>query len=193
MRGRVRTAAALILLAAGWALAAAPPAPAPAPAPAAPAASTDAQFFGELAYKDVATAADTARALTILVSEGAENGADFAAAKAYLAKQGVLPDGWLSKVAAEEPTDKGRLASLVCRALKIKGGLWMRLFGPQPRLALRECAYLELMAQGCDYCHVSGGELVGVIDRADRLRGQQTGRARPKLEGQPSGAADVKP
>ena len=37
MRGRVWTAAALILLASGWALAAAPPAP--APAPAAPAAA----------------------------------------------------------------------------------------------------------------------------------------------------------
>jgi len=189
MRGRVGRAAALILLAAGWASAAAPAAAAPAP----PAASTDAQFFGELAYKDAATAADTARALAILVSEGAENGADFAAAKAYLAKRGILPDGWLDKAAADAPTDKGRLASLVCRALGIKGGLWMRLFGPLPRLALRECAYLELMAMGCDYGHVTGGELAGVIDRADRLRAREAGRPLPELEGRPSGAAAGKP
>jgi hypothetical protein len=170
MRGRVWTSVALVLLAAGWASAAVPSAPAPAALPAAPAASSDAQFFGELAYKDVATAADTARALAILVSAGKETGADFAAAKAYLSKQGVMPDGWLDKAAADTPTDKGHLASLICRALKIQGGLGMRLFGPVPRLALRECAYLELMAMGAEYRHVTGGELAGVIDRADRWR-----------------------
>jgi len=178
MPGHVLTAAVVMLWAAGslWAAAA----PAPAPPPAAPAPSTDARFFGELAYKDVATAADTARALTILVSEGAENGADFAAAKAYLRARGILPDGWLDKAAADAPTDKGRLASLVCRALGIKGGLAMRLLGPLPRLALRECSYLELMAIGCDYTYVTGGELVGVIDRADRLRARDPGAAEAK-------------
>jgi len=168
------TGAALILLAAGWASAAAPPVPA---APAPPAASSDARFFGELAYKDVATAADTARALVILVSAGKETGTDFEAAKAYLATRGVRAGGWLEKASADTPTDKGHLASLICRALGIKGGLWMRLFGPLPRLALRECAYLELMAMGADYRHVTGGELAGVIARADQWRTQHAAPA----------------
>ena len=152
-------------------------------------AGTDAQFFGELGYKDVATAADAARALAIFVSEGAETGADFDAARNYLQGKGLLT-GWLKKAQPADALDKGHLASLVCRALGIKGGLWMRLFGPLPRLALRECVYLELMVRGAEYAHVTGGELVGAIDRADRFRLAQAGKAVPILEGRPSGAAE---
>lgn len=179
-------AAVLLVSHGAWA---AEPEPAGAAAPVA-GASSDAQFFAELGYKDVALAADVARALVILTSEGAESGADFAAAKTYLKEKGVLPDGWLDKVKPEDPVDKGHLASLICRALGIKGGLVMRLLGPVPRYALAECVYLELMARGADYCHVAGGELVGVIDRADRFRLEQAGRKPPELEGQPSGAAE---
>jgi len=151
-------------------------------------AGTDAQFFGELGYKDVATAADAARALAIFVSEGAETGADFETARDYLRGKGMLT-GWLEKAQPGDSLDKGHLASLVCRSLGIKGGLGMRLFGPVPRLALRECVYLELMVRGAEYAHVTGGELVGVIDRADRFRLAQAGKEVPIIEGRPSGAA----
>ena len=166
-----------ILLGAAWAAAAEAP----------EAVGSDAQFFSELGYKDVATVADAARAMTIFVSQGAEAGADFAAAREYLRGQG-MSEKWLEEAQADELLQKGRLASLVCRALGIKGGLWMRLFGPLPRLALRECVYLELMIRGAEYQHVTGGELVGVIDRADRFRLQREGKEVPKLEGRPSGA-----
>ena len=152
---------------------------------------TDAQFFAELGYKDVATAADTARALVILASEGTEDKADFDQARAYLREKGILSGGWLDAAQADDPTDKGHLASLVCRALGIKGGLWMRLFGPVPRYALRECVYLELMTRGAEYAHVTGGELVGVVDRADRFRLARAGQETPELTGRPSGAAPV--
>jgi hypothetical protein len=171
---------------------------APAEKPAAPAAApktasvaggdstSDAQFFAELGYKDIASAHDVARALVILTSEGKECGGDFEKCKAYLQGRGVLPDGWLCKAKAEEPIDKSCLAVLVCRALGIKGGLWMHLFGPQPRLALRECVYHELMVSGADYAYVSGGELVGVIDRCDRWRARESGRQLPKLSTAPA-------
>jgi hypothetical protein len=170
---------------------AAPPA-APVAAPAAPpAAGSDAQFFSELGYKDTATAADAARAMTILVSEGRQGGGDFIADKQYLRDEGIT-SGWLEAATADKPLDKGHLAALVCRALKIKGGLWMRLFGPLPRCALRECIYLDLMVGGAEYEHVTGGELVGVIDRADRFRLKQAGHATPELQGQPGGAEEAK-
>jgi hypothetical protein len=156
-----------------------------APAAAGDASTSDAQFFAELGYKDVASAHDAARALVILTSEGKECGGDFEKCKAYLKGRGVLPDGWLDKVTADEPVDKSYLAALICRSLNIKGGLWMRLFGPLPRFALRECAYHELMVQGADYAHVSGGELVGVIDRCDRWRIKEAGRELPKLSTKP--------
>ena len=173
---------------------AAPEAKAAAPAPAAAKAATvaggdstsDAQFFAELGYKDIASAQDAARALVILTSEGKECGADFDKCRAYLRGRGLLPDGWLDKAKAEEPIDKSCLAALVCRAMNIKGGLWMHLFGPQPRLALRECVYQELMVPGADYAHVSGGELVGVIDRCDRWRAKEAGRELPKLSTAPA-------
>jgi hypothetical protein len=149
--------------------------------PAGDAPTSDAQFFAELGYKDAASAHDVARAMVILASEGKECGADFEKCKAYLKGRGVLPDGWLDKAKAEDPVDKSALASLVCRSLDIKGGLWMRLFGPQPRFALRECIYHELMVPGADYAYVSGGELVGVIDRCDRWRAKEAGRELPKL------------
>jgi hypothetical protein len=153
---------------------------------------TDAQFFGELGYKDAATAADTARALVILRSDGKETGSDFEANKAFLRQCSVLPDGWLDKAKPTDPTEKGNLARLVSKALGIKGGIWMHLFGPTPRLALSECAYLELMQIGCEYCHVSGGELVGVIDRCDRWRDKQEGREPPKLKAAPAPAREEK-
>lgn len=194
MRGRLAVIAVSLLLAAGGLWAGEPagqnaPAGAPKADPAQP--TSDAQFFAELGYKDVAMAADTARALAILISEGKETGADYTACQAYLTKRGVLPDGWLHKAAPDAPTAKGRLAILVCKALGVKGGLWMRLLGPLPRLALHECAYLEVMAAGCDYGHVTGGELVGVIDRTDRLRSTGTRDEVPELEGEPSGAGEV--
>ena len=204
MTGRLALGAVCLLIASTWAtggepaaaeaLADKPPVALPAPAAVAPASpSSDAQFFAELAYKDVATAADTARALAILVSEGKETGADFDAARAYLRQQKVLPDGWLDSADAQSQTCKGRLAVLLCKALGIKGGLRMRLFGPLPRLALNECAYLEIMVGGCDFCYVSGGELVGAIDRADRLRSRLQGQTVPKLQGEPSADLEANP
>jgi len=171
------------------------PAPAPpaaaAPAPAAVPAS-DAQFFGELGYKDCASAADVARSLAIFASEGKEPGTDFEAARAYLKGRGVLPDGWLERAAPGDPVSKSNLARLICRTLGIRGGLWMRLLGPLPRLALRECVYHELMAGGADYAHVSGGELVGVIDRCDRWREKEAGRQVPRLDPRPAASEDKK-
>jgi len=198
-------AAAAVLLAALPVVAAepdpqaAPAAPAEGQAdPAAPKANdaipeTDAQFFAELGYKPVATASDTARALVILVSEGKELGRDYDHCRAYLREHGILPDGWLDHAGPDEPTTKGRLARLLCKALVLKGGLWMRLFGPQPRIALSECAYLNLMTRGAVYRHVMGGELVGVIDRADRFRARGSPAEVPKLEGEPSGAEESAP
>ena len=151
---------------------------------------TDAQFFAELGYKPVATASDTARALVVLVSEGKELGGDYDACRATLRQRGLLPDGWLQEAGPDEPTTKGHLARLICKALGIRGGLWMRLLGPLPRLALRECAHLDLMTRGAIYRHVQGGELVGVIDRADRFRARGTADEIPKLEGEPSGAKE---
>lgn len=198
-------AAAVVLLAAVPALAAEPAPveaePEAAPAEAGPAEAgqaeagpaipeTDAEFFAELGFKPVATASDTARAFVILVSEGKELGGDYDRCRATLREQGILPDDWLDTADPSDPTTKGHLARLVCKVLDLKGGLWMRLLGPQPRIALQECAYLNLMTRGAVYRHVMGGELVGVVDRVDRFRSRGAATEVPKLEGEPSGAKE---
>ena len=165
----------------------APAAEMPAEGKAADGAGSDAQFFSELGYKDTASASDAARAMAIFVSEGQWSGGDFIADKKYLRDKGITI-GWLEGAAATDPVSKGRLAGLICRALGIKGGMWMRLFGPVPRYALRECVYLDLMKGGAEYQHVTGGELVGVIDRADWFRLKKAGGKPAELQGRPSGA-----
>jgi len=198
MRTGILTAT-IAMLAAGCALAAqADPAQADAAQTGADQAdaaipTSDAEFFAELGYKPVATASDTARALVIFVSQGKELGGDFDACRATLRRRGILPDGWLDEAGPDDPTTKGNLARLICKAIGIQGGLWMRLLGPLPRLALHECAYLDLMESGATYRHVMGGELVGVIDRADRFRAEGTEAEVPKLEGEPSGAKEGTP
>jgi len=186
---KLMTVVVSLLLVTGATLAGEPEA---APAPDAIPAS-DAQFFAELGYKPVATAADAARAMVIFVSNGTEIGGDVEQCKAYLHEHGILPDGWLDQADPAAPLSKGHLATLICKALGLKGGLWMRLLGPQPRLALSECAYLDLMVGGATYRHVLGGELVGVIDRADRFRAKGTDAEVPHLEGEPSGAEEATP
>jgi hypothetical protein len=128
---------------------------------------TDAEFFMALAYKQVAMMDDGYQAVALLV-RGEFDLTDATAARNYLVERKIARRDW--PVAADSPLTRGRLAYMVCQALGIKGGVTMRLFGPSQRYCLAECQYLELTVGGATYEHVSGGELVSVIDRADQYK-----------------------
>jgi len=143
---------------------------------------TDAEFFMALSYKQVAMMDDGYKAVALL-SRGQFDLRDAAAARDYLVGSKIARSGW--PTAADAPLTKGRLAYMVCQALGIKGGVTMRLFGPSQRYCLAECQYLELMTGGADYEHVTGGELVSVIDRADQYRQSKGQAAEPQPAAQP--------
>ena len=131
-----------------------------------------AHLLNKMGYKAVA-----------LLSRGQFDLRDAAAARDYLVGSKIARSGW--PTAADAPLTKGRLAYMVCQALGIKGGVTMRLFGPSQRYCLAECQYLELMTGGADYEHVTGGELVSVIDRADQYRQSKGQAAEPQPAAQP--------
>jgi len=142
-----------------------------APAWADTSAESDAQFFMLLACKPAATLGDGYRAVALLV-RGDNQLTDQAACRKFLVERSIARAAWGDDLKA--PLSKGRLAYLVCQALGLKGGLTMRLIGPTERYCLLECAYLNLMVGGTDYKHVTGVELVSVIDRADRYRAEHS-------------------
>ncbi len=58
----------------------------------------------------------------------------------------------------------------VCKALGIRGGLTMRIFGISERYGFRECTYLGLVPGGSQWDKVSGSELVGILAHAADYR-----------------------
>lgn len=129
-------------------------------------ATNDADFFMNLAYKDVATLADAYRAVAMLHAGDEDGLMAPGEARDYLVERGVVPASWSPTGGAA--LTKGELAYMICQALGIKGGVTMRIFGPSKRYCLYEASYQQLMAGGSDYQYVTGGELVSTIDRADR-------------------------
>ena len=151
-------------------------------------AMNDADFFMNLAYKDVASLADGYRAVALLHSQEAEEGLLNAAdAREYLVSEGIVPRSW--HATGEAPLTKGELAYMVCQSLGLKGGVTMRIFGPSKRYCLYEASYQELMVGGADYQYVSGGELVSTIDRADRYVQKREGQAAEDAPVEPAAAA----
>ena len=120
-----------------------------------------------LSYKQVAMIDDGYRAVAIL-TRGKDDLKEPGKCRDFLVGRKIAREKW--GLAPDKPLTKGKLAYMVCQALGIKGGVTMRLFGPSQRYCLFECQYLELMTGGATYEHVTGGELVSTIDRADQYK-----------------------
>ncbi len=141
-------------------------------------AANDADFFMNLAYKDVASLGDGYRAVALLQKPGSTEVMPTAQARDLLVERNAVPRSW--DAGGEKPLTKGELAYMICQSLEIKGGVTMRVFGPSQRYCLFEAAYQELMLGGATDQYVTGGELVSTIDRADRyLQNRQQGEELP--------------
>ena len=77
----------------------------------------------------------------------------------------MLPGGFDG--AADAPVRRGTLAVALARALGVGGGLTMRLFGPQPRYAVRELQYAGVYPPSSPQQTFSGAEFLGIIGRAE--------------------------
>jgi hypothetical protein len=90
----------------------------------------------------------------------------------------LLPSGF--NRAANDAVTRGTLAVAFARALNIKGGLTMTLFGPTERYATRELMYTGLFPSSSPNQTFSGQELVGIFGRAEDY--QRTNEAAAPLK-----------
>ena len=166
-RDAIRRGAALTLAAAAFA--------APRPADADKNA-----FFRALNDKPVADFRDLVTVVHML-SRDAHPEKPFEELRAELAAEGILPADWAYK--PESPVTRGMAAYGVCGAFAtvkdgehgIPGGLTMIVFGNSERYALRECLHLGILMPGAQGRYVKGGELLGILARAQAYR--KTGKA----------------
>ena len=128
---------------------------------------SQAGFFYELADKPWCSADDAARGLLLLL-DGQDPCTNFQQRIEKLADRGLTCKLWHLK--PNEPITKGQVAYMICKALDIRGGLTMLLFGPSDRYCYRELVWLGIMEPGTDYQPMTGPEFVGVISAADEYR-----------------------
>jgi len=129
-----------------------------------------AELAYNLAFKKWGTNAEACSMILYLV-EGEDRGVTFEQKQQLLRVKGILPGEW--DLSATEPVRKGTLALMLCRALDIKGGLFMRLLGGR-RYAYREAVYLELMQGGSEREYLTGPEVVDVMGRVARMKQTQS-------------------
>ncbi|MEW5693929.1 MAG: hypothetical protein AB1765_11615 [Candidatus Hydrogenedentota bacterium] len=124
------------------------------------------KYFRELAKRDYVTLADACLALCLLLDGPKEK--DFEFQLEFLKKKKIL--------FKETPTDpkirlaKGTVAVMLCKALKIKGGIMLRLFPDNQKYALKELVYLKLIGDDSINEWISGKELIGWLDKATEYR-----------------------
>ncbi len=129
------------------------------------------EYVRRLFEQDRATYEDACRMVLSLAS-GRPEGGEFEALRRGLLERDLIDPGWTT--APSEPVTKGTVAYMLCRALGIRGGLTMRLFGITRRYAFRECVYLGIFAGGTPDEYVSGRELIDVITNAEFYRERGT-------------------
>lgn len=130
------------------------------------------KFWHELSDAPVAGNDDAFHAL-LLFLDGADPAADYAARVATLKQRNLLPGDFNAPPGA--PARRGTLAYAIAGALKLKGGVTMRLLGNSPRYALKELEFRGLMPSSSPNQTLSGNELVGLISKARDY--QETGSA----------------
>ncbi len=128
-----------------------------------------AELAFKLAFKKWGTNAEACSMMLYLV-ECEDRGKTFEQKQQLLQSKGILPDDL--DLSATEPVRKGTLALMLCRALDIKGGLFMRLVGGT-RYAYREAVYLELMQGGSEREYLTGPEVVDIMGRVARMKQTQ--------------------
>lgn len=142
----------------------APVTPAPLTKPPVPAPLKE-LYFISLLPKRVTFRYDAAKAIVILMGVDEEY-IDLSAQVSYLQSNQLLPRRFQRAFDPMEPLRKGVLAHALYRALQMRGGIALHLFGPTERHALKELIFRGVMSPGHTNDLVSGQELVQVMSQA---------------------------
>jgi hypothetical protein len=137
---------------------------------------TDAQlnFWHELADRHL-TSNDDAFHGILLDFDGQDPSTDYAARVATLKSRGLLPADF------SEPPDlaieRGTLAVIIVKNLKIRGGWVMHVFGDTPRYCTKELVYDGIFPPSSPQQTFSGAEFVGVVGKIDDYQKPPTASA----------------
>jgi hypothetical protein len=127
------------------------------------------EFWHTLAERNL-TSNDEAFHGVLLYLGDADPATDYAGRVGALKSRGLL-DGNFNQP-ADQAIERGILAQVLVRALKIKGGVFQRLTHDNPRYAVRELMYMDLYPPSSPNQTFSGTEFLGIIGRIeDHQRG----------------------
>jgi len=121
------------------------------------------EYITALAEKPVASMADAIMLLTLFAGESPwGRGLDELTAR--LVEKEIFHGGW--RVDKTDPLTFGRVSYMICQACEIRGGIWMRLFGPSERYCFKEALYLEIIPAGSTHRYVTGEQLLDILSAA---------------------------
>ena len=122
------------------------------------------EFWHQLETRPI-TCNDEAFHGLILYLDQSDPNADYVSRVDALKSRGLLPRGFNRP--ADEAVSRGTLAVAISNALKIKGGMMMRLSPDCSRYATRELVYMELYPPSTPNQTFSGAEYLGIIGRIE--------------------------
>jgi hypothetical protein len=159
-------------------------------APEVMAGDEDAQleFWHALPARKTVSNNEAFHALLLFVAEHDDAG-DYDGRVQAMKERKMLPAGFSEP--SDQPVRRGTVAVALARALDIKGGLTMRMFGATSRYATRELQYAGVFPPSSPQQTFSGAEFLGIIGRAeDYQRDMQTDDAfAPEAAGDATGGA----
>ena len=130
-----------------------------------PSKSIDQDYFKELLERKNSLFSDACKTVSILMGV-ADQYPDFQSQFDFLKQNNIIPKKVAYDLVPNQPLRKGLASYMYCKALKIKGGLWMRLFGVNQRYAFKELVYMEMMLPGHEKDIVTGKELILLLTEA---------------------------
>jgi hypothetical protein len=125
---------------------------------------TEVQFWHDMESRPMATNDDAFHGL-LLYLDGSDASSDYDARVATLKQRQLLPADFHG--GEDDAIERGTLAVVLVKALHLKGGLSMRLFGPLPRYAVRELEYRNIFPDSSENQLFSGAEFVGIMGRVE--------------------------
>ncbi len=130
-----------------------------------PLSFVDRIYFAELMTRKISFRYDASKIFVLLM--GVENQyIDMNSQIIFLKEKNFLPKKFEADFRPREPLRKGLFAYMLYKALDVKGGISLSLFGVSERYALKELVYQGILASGNTDDILTGEELVSTTMRA---------------------------
>ncbi len=132
------------------------------------------EFLHEhLPKQPAVTVAEAYRGM-VMLADGEDRFASFEERESSLMSRKIAGPAW--KLQRDQAIDRGSVAYMVTRILKIRGGVDLVVFGGiglgDRRYALHELIYMGMIPNSPTYRYMTGSELVDLIAKADEYMAQ---------------------